>query len=180
MQCGRPRADRCVDACSQDQAGVLCHGGRGWREGQSGRERERDEWREGGKKRREGGVDFFVLFKLDNWRRTSPGLERSKCSWNKKNEGGKVRRREAATIQALASSHTVSSGKDKEFWIRKKLLGSLPLLVFRRTSYCSFCVVETFPSFPPTIHFCFFWNKKLIRWPLTSNAHTHTAFPNPY
>lgn len=33
-------------------------------DGEKDREGEREnEWREGGKKRREGGVDFFVLFK---------------------------------------------------------------------------------------------------------------------
>lgn len=128
MQRGRPRADRCVDACSQDQAGVLCHGGRGWREGQRGRERGRvNEGREGRKREREGLISSSFSNETIG-EELPPVWSGPKAVGTRKMRGKKVGRREAGTIQALAGSHTVSSGKDRELWIQQKPLPPVLLL----------------------------------------------------
>ncbi len=119
MQHGRPRADRFVDAYSQDQAGVLCHGGRGWREGQRGRERERERT-SGGREGRKGEREGLISSSFSNetiGEELPPVWSVPNAVGTRKTRGKKVGRREAATIQALASSHTVSSGNDREFWI---------------------------------------------------------------
>jgi len=79
VQRGRPRADLCVDACSQDQAGVLCQGGGG---GEKDREGEReDEGREGRTGEREGLISSSLSHETIG-EELSPVLERSKSSWN--------------------------------------------------------------------------------------------------
>lgn len=181
VQRGRPRADRCMDACSQDQAGVLCQGGG---DGEKDWEGEReDEWREGVKGGREGRTwerEGLISSSLSNETigvELPPVWSDPKAVWTR---GEKVGRWEAGTIQALAGSHTVSSGKDREFWIQQKRLPP-SRVPFRWTSRCFFAWWKHSPPFHP-LYFCFFWNKKLFRWPVTSttHTHTHTAFPDPY
>lgn len=92
------------------------------------RERERtSEGREGRKGEREGLISSSLSNETIG-EELPPVWRGPKAVGTRKTRGKKVGRREAGTIQALADSHTVSSGKDREFWIQQKRLPlSLPL-----------------------------------------------------
>lgn len=143
--CGRlqPRSGRCALSRGEGM------------ERRTERERERtSEGREGRKGEREGLISSSLSNETIG-EELPPVWSGPKAVGTRKTRGKKVGRREAGTIQALADSHTVSSGKDREFWIQQKRLPpSLPPSLSRTLSVdfmLLFCVVETFPSFPPTI-----------------------------
>lgn len=86
------------------------------------RERERtSEGREGRKGEREGLISSSLSNETIG-EELPPVWSGPKAVGTRKTRGKKVGRREAGTIQALADSHTVSSGKDREFWIQQKRL----------------------------------------------------------
>lgn len=172
VQHGRPRADRCVDACSQDQAGVLCQGGG---DGEKDREGEReDEWREGrrkgGREEQERGRGWFLRpFQM---RQLEKNFPRSGAIQKQLERGGKKFGDERLGLyrhwRAPILCHLVkigSSGYNKSV--------SLPLAYpFGGLHAAFFAWWKHSPPFHPP-YFCFFWNKKLFQWPITSTTHTH-------